>query len=1312
MASRNNTYKTKPTLDKREKKLLRVHRRSIDQREQRHGEVNKRRQLDNMSPVVESADGSKNPSHGGTPRPVPSGKAAISRLDMLKKWKEERELKRKLEALEKGRNKPGFRVTHVNHDDKKLFKNEHSAPTSKQKSGPVSTTLKPGNPKPAPAKVATAPARGRGNIPAVQGTKPAALKAKPTVATTRVTRSKAAATVPMSPAQKKLKALPSQARLRSPRGRCNNFMAPTAASKTRAAVSVNARNVMATKSSFQANLRDTSKVSTGRGDNVQPSEPSFAPSDFVFEAPQNVPSFVFQPLSPNSAANFLYPSSNSTSMSLFTDRVGSFVDNRTSTPKGKRTLRLESDDSQATVEEQASRDDVSDSAEKTGSVSADQQPKKDDTRMSSSLVSGKEVVEGHVDEAIRSKQSLVEKDEEESSAPATDKENLEMSSCTKMQAEAQVEQKSRTPADRCESSQILQQTTPAQVEDEVQEEQLPASSSTSRRRSTRKQNKNAISEAESVAEDEKPVLQKKLRRSSRRSTAESVPANQDKSQPMEAVDEEDAAVFDCPEDDTQADKEEKATPGRTLRRSHRSSVVNPGTLVSDNTKDSNISTTNTPRKLGRSRRSSAAPLNTGAESASKTPVINTELDRHLSAPVTAQTGDMSDMAERLESERQPQHASPATAEAAQRLKRRRSADCAFRSPGLPLSVQKQSATKRRRTATMIALSSAKSPEEAIKIISNSPMVEMTRRTPKLKTTPAGMNSSTRDMFEDVDMLLAKPMRLFAETSPEDEPSAGPAAAVPSECPGEAEATRTETGSDVQKKRDVTTFRERHLVEIAKLTALAEKWTAIETTTPGLTEEAQGQIRTVACQARLLMAEKLKQFSGLVDSCEAGDPTTLCQDLQGFWDMVYIQAEDVYKKFESLEKLQQNNWKFEEPTVKQKVPAKKKAAFPKKVKPAGKSKFAEFKAQLMKQQKTAATAEEKVFDAGFFRVNSPVKTPPYHCDGGTPQKHKTPSIPSSALGSADTVLASSDKLSSSEKTPGQLPALENKENMHIGLLRRSVGRSPFRRSCVPAVPSPLLQDTTCRDNGSPVSSRRSGSKRRISALSEKADQSVAEGGNGGMVEETAHHVCLKSTPRRRSTRARKSVCFTADGEKFASPTPTSKTVEEPVDFMAYFQPSITADASPLQASNVEYSPFSCESILLHSGKNSANTSLQETSVTPHRRLSASKRKSSLKKLPSAEKRKSRRSVSFAVSPAGVSQVTHTLPSTPYNRDSLLAGRRVLRRSTANQRDIQSTPPQLRRSARPSLLYTPPKMDKLQNEALHKDVPVATLISFSP
>ena len=53
----------------------------------------------------------------------------------------------------------------------------------------------------------------------------------------------------------------------------------------------------------------------------------------------------------------------------------------------------------------------------------------------------------------------------------------------------------------------------------------------------------------------------------------------------------------------------------------------------------------------------------------------------------------------------------------------------------------------------------------------------------------------------------------------------------------------------------------------------------------------GDIRTVVGQARLLIAQRFKQFLGLVDDCEykRGEKETTCTDLQGFWEMIYYQV---------------------------------------------------------------------------------------------------------------------------------------------------------------------------------------------------------------------------------------------------------------------------------------------------------------------------------------------------------------------------------------------------------------------------------------
>ena len=54
------------------------------------------------------------------------------------------------------------------------------------------------------------------------------------------------------------------------------------------------------------------------------------------------------------------------------------------------------------------------------------------------------------------------------------------------------------------------------------------------------------------------------------------------------------------------------------------------------------------------------------------------------------------------------------------------------------------------------------------------------------------------------------------------------------------------------------------------------------------------------QARLVMAERFVQFSGLVDNCEfkQGEKETTCSDLRGFWEMIYFQVK-IFEIFELL-----------------------------------------------------------------------------------------------------------------------------------------------------------------------------------------------------------------------------------------------------------------------------------------------------------------------------------------------------------------------------------------------------------------------------
>merc|ERR1711962_92165 len=92
------------------------------------------------------------------------------------------------------------------------------------------------------------------------------------------------------------------------------------------------------------------------------------------------------------------------------------------------------------------------------------------------------------------------------------------------------------------------------------------------------------------------------------------------------------------------------------------------------------------------------------------------------------------------------------------------------------------------------------------------------------------------------------------------------------------------------------------------------------------EDTCGTIRSTIGKANLLMNKKgrFEQFRSLIHNCEfgLGEKETTCMDLQGFWDMIYFQVEDVNSKFSELEDLEAKNW-ISEPKSKTKINAVKK-----------------------------------------------------------------------------------------------------------------------------------------------------------------------------------------------------------------------------------------------------------------------------------------------------------------------------------------------------------------------------------------------------
>jgi len=159
----------------------------------------------------------------------------------------------------------------------------------------------------------------------------------------------------------------------------------------------------------------------------------------------------------------------------------------------------------------------------------------------------------------------------------------------------------------------------------------------------------------------------------------------------------------------------------------------------------------------------------------------------------------------------------------------------------------------------------------------------------------------------------------------------------------------------ESEHDVPYFRNLLVSETDRITRVCNDWESkISSEIP---EDMQGQIRTVVGQGRLVMAERFKQFSGLVDNCEfgTGEKTTSCMDLQGFWEMIYFQVEDVDRKLNELTVIEQNDWK-EIQIVPAKQAAKKKTVLLKKpvVK---KSAVSGLRAHILAQKKKKAEGDD-------------------------------------------------------------------------------------------------------------------------------------------------------------------------------------------------------------------------------------------------------------------------------------------------------------------------------------------------------------------
>lgn len=385
---------------------------------------------------------------------------------------------------------------------------------------------------------------------------------------------------------------------------------------------------------------------------------------------------------------------------------------------------------------------------------------------------------------------------------------------------------------------------------------------------------------------------------------------------------------------------------------------------------------------------------------------------------------------------------------------------AFKEPGEPLSAMRPKSARRK---TEHRSTPSRTPEQMIEILKKSPMIEMSRRRSRHVSSPAvTQNHFTALMNDDVFTQVVDKANKSAPDLNQSPDLAELNFGVENLSLPE-DALTDPTHEELQAAK-VKPFRDLVITQTARLNTLCDTWNNVYDTTTGICDDTRGEIRSTVGKAQLLMRQRFKQFTGLVDNCEfnSGEKETSPTDLQGFWEMIYFQVEDVDRLFGDLSKQQENGWQVKETSpAKVEVIKKKPAVKTSKAKAKStKSNFAAFRAEMMKRKAagdvpvipvvpaTEEAPEIKTFDAGFFAVSSPVRSP-------ASSALRPASQPSSPTKSGDHQDLHKPDVPKVVGASSLNPL--NKEN-EVSTPRRSLLLSKKLRYA-PSVNSPLLNDIT-------------------------------------------------------------------------------------------------------------------------------------------------------------------------------------------------------------------------------------------------------------
>ncbi|XP_065061870.1 disks large-associated protein 5-like isoform X2 [Rhopilema esculentum] len=208
------------------------------------------------------------------------------------------------------------------------------------------------------------------------------------------------------------------------------------------------------------------------------------------------------------------------------------------------------------------------------------------------------------------------------------------------------------------------------------------------------------------------------------------------------------------------------------------------------------------------------------------------------------------------------------------------------------------------------------------------------------------------------------------------------------------------GGSFTPRRIQSTAHFRNLVneERQKLGHMNNLWSSYldeQELTGSLSEDVTGLIRSVIGKSQLLIDQRFKQFEDLISLHQShkAEQGATASDLQGFWDMVNYQVEDVNNKFAELETLKLKNWVKEKPkrTLKPKKAAETKKNISAKVSSRQEEvrKFKEAmraKMESLKSESEATLEKDEEIENKENKVSPVMKTPVRRSIRKTPSKN--------------------------------------------------------------------------------------------------------------------------------------------------------------------------------------------------------------------------------------------------------------------------------------------------------------------------------------